>query len=131
MQDSNQKLLSLPSEELKKIALIAEEQALTAGDMLFKQGDVGDSLYIIVSGQLKVFLTSSDGLETFLVNRGPGSAIGEMALLTGEPRSASVQATEDSIVLVIAKQDFDRLLVDNPSLAHVFINGNFAHKAKH
>jgi transcriptional regulator with AAA-type ATPase domain len=112
---------SLPSEELKKIALIAEEQVLTAGDMLFEQGDVGDSLYIVVSGQLEVFLTSSDGLETVLANRGPGSAIGEMALLTGEPRSASVQATEDSVVLVIGKHDFDQLLADNPSLAHVFI----------
>ncbi len=112
---------SLPSEELKKIALVLEERSLTAGEMLFKQGDVGDSLYIIMSGEVKVFRTSSDGLETVLAHHGVGDSIGEMALLTGESRSASVQTTEDSIVLVITNDDFDQLLADNPSLAQAFI----------
>ncbi|HIE26525.1 TPA: cyclic nucleotide-binding domain-containing protein [Candidatus Poribacteria bacterium] len=112
---------SLPSEELKKIALVAEEQALAAGETLFKQGDVGNSLYIIMSGQVKVFRTSDDGIETVLAHQGPGCSIGEMALLTGDLRSASVQATEDSTMIAIGKQDFERLLADNPYLAQVFI----------
>ena len=112
---------SLPSEQLKKVALISKERTIASGEVLFRQGDVGDSLYIIMSGQLKIFLTNGDGQETILASRGPGDAIGEMALLTDEPRSASVQATENTSLLVITKNDFDQLLEDNPALAKDFI----------
>jgi len=112
---------SLSSEQLKQVALIAGEQTISSGEVLFRQGDIGDSLYIITSGQVKIFRTSSDGLETLLAHRGPGDSIGEMALLTDEPRSASVQATEDSALLVVTKHDFDQLLGDNLALAQIFV----------
>ena len=80
----------LSSEQLRKVALIAKEQTIGLGEVFIRQGDVGDSLYIIMSGQIKVFRTSSSGLETVLAHLGAGNSIGEMALLTDEPRSASV-----------------------------------------
>ncbi len=83
---------SLPSAQLKKVSLIATERTIPANEMLFRQGDTGDSLFIIISGQVKVFRTGSDGVETVLAHRGPSDSIGEMALLTDEPRSASVRA---------------------------------------
>ena len=112
---------SLSSEQLEKVALIAKEQTIDSGKIFIRQGDPGDNLYIIMSGQVKVFRINGNGMETVLAHRGPGDSIGEMALLTDEPRSASVQTTEDSLLLVITKYDFDQLLVDNPSLAQTFV----------
>ncbi len=118
---------SLSSEHLERMALIAKEQVIDSGTMIYEQGDVGHSIYIIISGQLKVFRTSSSGLETLIAYRGPGDSIGEMALLTDEPRSTSVQTTEDSLLLIIVKEDFDQLLRDDPDLARVFIKVLMGH----
>ena len=112
---------SLSSEQLRKVALIAQEQTVSSGEVFIRQGDTGNSLYIIMSGQVKVFRTSSSGMETVLALRGPGNSIGEMALLTDEPRSASVQATQESSLLIITKDDFDQLLGENLALAQIFV----------
>ncbi len=114
-------LASLPREGLAKIAGVARTLTFAAGDLLFEYGDVGESLYIIVTGQVKVFRTNEDGIEVVFTYQGPGTSIGEMALLTGEPRSASVQATEATSVLVIDSHHFHQLLADNPSLAQTFV----------
>jgi CRP/FNR family cyclic AMP-dependent transcriptional regulator len=76
-------------------------------------GDATDSLYIVLSGRLKVMMSDSDGKEVILTLLGPGEFFGEMGLIDDEPRSASVVAIEACELLSIAKRDFKKCLSDS------------------
>jgi len=108
---------SLPSELVSKIAKVAECQALPKGRIIIHEGDQGDSFFQIISGMTRVFRISEDGIEVTLATLGPGENFGEMALLTGEPRSASVETLEASGLLVISKQSFDQLAAEIPEFS--------------
>jgi CRP-like cAMP-binding protein len=82
-----------------------------AEEVVFRSGDPGDALYIVAHGQVEVV---NDTTGYTLAELGPGQAFGEMALLTGGTRTATVCCTADSHLLVIDKADFDRLLADDP-----------------
>lgn len=87
------------------------------GEVLFRQGDQGDRLYIVKSGVLEVVATPSDGSEPQPVAYlGPGEVLGELALLTGSPRSATVRSPEHAEVLTLAKAVFDDLMASLPAL---------------
>jgi len=92
---------ALPSEELAQIAEIAEEQPMTAGEQIFAEGEPGDALYLIVEGRVKVHKGEKE-----LVRLGIRDVFGEMAVLDSEPRSASVTAVEDAVLLKIGRDDF-------------------------
>jgi transcriptional regulator with AAA-type ATPase domain/polyferredoxin len=108
---------NLPPELIAKIATVAEYQALPKGRPIIHQGDQGDSFYQIISGSARVFRISEDGVDVTLNIMGPGESFGEMALLTGEPRSASVETRETCGLLVISKQAFDRLASEIPEFS--------------
>lgn len=108
---------SLPPELIAKIADVAVCRAFPKGETIIHEGDQGDSFYQIISGLTRVFRTSEDGVEVTLAMLGPGESLGEMALLTGEPRSASVETQEASSFLVISKQSFDQLAVEIPEFS--------------
>src|SRR6185295_11979802 len=103
---------ALPSEELAQIAEIAEEQPLLAGDRVFAQGEPGDALYLIVEGKVKVHQGDKE-----LVRLGVRDVFGEMAVLDSEPRSASVTAVEDAVLLKIGRDDFRDILGERPEIA--------------
>jgi len=77
------------------------------GDILLREGDTGDSAYVIESGSVEV-LIQRDGALIQIGTRGPGSIIGEMAMIDDKPRTATIRATEDCIVLEISREDFAR-----------------------
>lgn len=108
---------SIPGDQLEAIATCAELLDFPAGAVMFQEGDAGDCLYIVTEGGVSVFSTNEEGAEMILAELGPGESFGEMALLTGEPRSASVRASQDTRLLRLMKNDFDRLLQAQPSLA--------------
>jgi CRP-like cAMP-binding protein len=83
----------------------AREEAYPGGAVLVRQGDPGDSLCIVLSGRAEVQLEG-----TVIDAIGPGEYFGEMSLIDGEPRSATIVATEDVELLVIKDADFDALL---------------------
>ncbi len=86
---------------------------MPAGTELTRQGDIGREAFIIVSGTASV---SKDGvIEAEL---GPGQHVGELALLDGGPRSATVTATSDMVLLVLSKPAFNAVLDEIPTLAH-------------
>ncbi|MBO6676782.1 MAG: Crp/Fnr family transcriptional regulator [Rhizobiales bacterium] len=95
---------------------LAREAALSTNEVLFVAGDPGDSMYAILEGSLKVAVISAEGSEQLLAILGPGHVVGEMALLDGEPRSATVQAIKKSRVARIDKADFDRFADANPAV---------------
>jgi small-conductance mechanosensitive channel/CRP-like cAMP-binding protein len=87
-----------------------------AGDLLVRQDDPGETLFILRSGRVRVDVRNPNG-TIITVNRiGPGECFGEMALMTGEPRGASVIAEEDTEVLVVSKDDLAPLLRNNAKL---------------
>ena len=111
---------TLSKDQLERIAEITEEQNFQPGRVIIRQGDPGDNLCILAKGRVKVFRTSREGHDTVLAQLEPPESIGEMALLTGEPRSASVQAIEETVLLIIHKNSFDAVLEDNPRLFREF-----------
>src|SRR5688500_9947074 len=80
-----------------------------AGETVVRRGDTGDRLYLVASGRLRVFVEEDDGLRV-LRELGSGAALGELALLTGTPRSATVVAVRDTELLELTADVFHSLL---------------------
>jgi predicted acylesterase/phospholipase RssA/CRP-like cAMP-binding protein len=89
---------------------------LPKGTTLFHAGDPGDAMFVIVRGVLEVSVPQSEGPALRLDMLDPGSMVGETALLTGRPRSATVSAVVDSEVISLSKSGFDRLAQGHPGL---------------
>jgi signal transduction histidine kinase len=91
------------------------EQNYLPGQIIFKEGDMGDAMYIIWSGRAAV-VKGDFQAPTILGYRGAGDIIGEMALLENQPRSASVVALEELRALKVTRKDFEEMLSANPSM---------------
>ena len=97
--------------EVDAIAAIVEERKFAAGQALFREGDAGDGVYLVVSGEIDIVKASSGG-ERSLARLGPGGVLGEMSLLTSESRSASGRARIDTAALHIPAARFRALLAE-------------------
>ncbi len=104
----------LSDSDLRRLCQDLSEVQLVAGEELFAEDAPGDRAYIIQKGKLDI-LTSSGGREVLISVRQVGELIGEMALLENVPRSATVRAHVDSLVLAIEKRHFDALVDRSPS----------------
>src|SRR5213595_573437 len=95
-----------------RLALTATPAHVSAGDWLFREGDEGDSIYVILSGRLEVVAETPKPTVLWRLRR--GEAVGELAVLTGEPRAASVLAVRDTDLLRVSREDFLALLREEP-----------------
>jgi CRP-like cAMP-binding protein len=86
-------------------------------DTVCKIGDQGDAMYIIITGKVNICIYGTDGQEQVVASLGPGDYFGEMALLTGEPRSATVKTSEPAEMFLLYKDDFDVILERFPSIS--------------
>jgi len=91
-----------------------------AGEMIFREGDPADAFYVIVNGEVKVFVEDGKDGPREVAKLGKNGCFGEMALLIGSPRTASIQAITDVTVLKLLKQDFDQVMKQNQNLAVQF-----------
>jgi CRP-like cAMP-binding protein len=89
---------------------------VAAGDVLFRQGDVADRLFVVLSGGLRVWVTEASGEVLDLATVGPGGYVGEIALLDGGPRSASVACAQSSELFTLDRPAFLRLMQSSPEL---------------
>jgi NTE family protein len=87
---------------------------LAAGDVLMQQGSPGDSAYLSISGRFRVYMADEDGSRRVVRELGRGEVIGEMSLYTGEPRSATVVAIRDSVLVRLDKPHFEEMLAGSP-----------------
>ncbi len=99
-------LESLPEEELIALDSVLKEKKAKKGETIIHASEESDSMMFLLDGKLRVSLSSSDGKEYVLTHLSEGAFVGEIALLTGEDRSADVSAIEDSTLLVISREDF-------------------------
>jgi CRP-like cAMP-binding protein len=94
------------------VAAQLRQQELDAGEFFIRQGEVGETFFVIESGRVEV-LVSHDGEERVVVERGAGEYVGEIALLLDMPRTASVRTLEPTCLLALHKDDFDRLVTEH------------------
>jgi hypothetical protein len=106
----------LPPPDLQPIAAIAEEHAYADGDTIAEQGDPGDAMHIIVSGAVSVIVRRDAGHHVVAV-RSSGDVVGDMAVVTSEPRMAGLVARGDVRVLSIARPQFESILRERPAIA--------------
>lgn len=98
------------------LAALARPMSVKPGAILFEAGDPGNGCYAILEGSLKVSIVSYDGDEQLLAVLGPGAIVGELALLDGRARSATVTALKPARLAFIEKHAFERFADENPAL---------------
>ena len=108
---------ALSGAELDAIAAIVETQDIAAGKDLFREGDPGDGLFLVISGEINITKRAPDG-EHALARLGSGGVLGEMSLLTADARSASGRALADTRVLHLPAARFRALLAADSIAAH-------------
>ena len=92
------------------------EQRYAAGQVVIRQGDAGESMFVILSGRVEVTVRDQDGPEVRLAELTAGDFFGEMSLMTGAPRVATVTATEETRVMEVSKDSFRHVLEARPEL---------------
>ena len=115
-------LEELNDTQIERLATGAELHQYMKDEVLVRQGDEGDSLFIIKSGQTGIYIKAQDGQPLRVDARTAGEFFGEMSLLTGEPRSASVVAESETKVITIGKKDFVEILTADPMILELLLN---------
>ncbi|MBA3499512.1 MAG: cyclic nucleotide-binding domain-containing protein, partial [Deltaproteobacteria bacterium] len=112
----------LKPEDLEELAAVVEERRIEASKDVFREGDPGDAVYLIVKGTVRVF-TGGDGErpERILSELGPGACIGEMAVLDASPRSATVRALERTRTLRVPGEGFKRVMSERPEMSQAIV----------
>lgn len=105
---------TLDEETLRAVEAEAEWVQLPGGETLFRQGDPGDALFVLMSGRLRVFIENEDGKQIPMADLARGEAVGEMAMVSGEPRVATVRAIRDSELMRLSKDAFERVVETSP-----------------
>lgn len=101
----------LPAEALVPVARLCRERELEPGEPLFEEGELGDAMYIVVRGRVRVLRR-----DRVVAELGAGECVGEMSALDWEPRSATVVATEPTQLVRLDRSDMMDLLTDYPEL---------------
>jgi CRP/FNR family cyclic AMP-dependent transcriptional regulator len=110
-------LQGLAPEELDALIPAARTVSLKNREELFHKGDEGAQVYVLISGKLKALTTSNEGDDVVFSILGPGEVLGEIALLGGTPRTATVTAIDTSKLLIIDRRDFLAFLRNHPDVA--------------
>ncbi len=104
-------------EEIEVISRYMNLHSFEKGDYIFKQGERQDFMAFIVEGKIDIIKESADSLEMIVVTLMPSTYFGEMSFVDEEPRSASAVAREDSMLLFLSNENFERITKDHPQLA--------------
>lgn len=108
---------SLTSDELDLVIVSMNRHELVANTTVFKEGAHGNYVCFVVEGTLRVFKRTDDGRESSIATLSEGQSVGEMAIIDGLPRSATVKSLTPSSLLLLKRDDFNRLLETHPEIA--------------
>jgi CRP-like cAMP-binding protein len=107
--------------ELRSLGAEARRRTYPKGDYICRQGDPGEALFVLIDGRVKVFVTSEEGDEMILATLQPPDVFGELALIDGGPRSASIQALEPATVLLLTRATLLDLVSREPAVSEVLL----------
>ena len=107
----------LPPEDLKHVAEVASEHAFPDGEVIAEQGELGDEMHVVVSGEIRVLVGRDGGPPAEVARRSSGEAVGEMAILAGESRMASLVCAGPVRTLGLDRRSFQRILRERPDVS--------------
>jgi CRP/FNR family transcriptional regulator len=107
----------LTEEQLVELASVAVPRRWTSGEVIFREGDSGDTCYVVQDGSVRVTRNHSDGRTITLAELRPGDLFGELAMFDSERRSATVEAVEDTTGVALLAGDMRRLLLRHPEIS--------------
>jgi CRP/FNR family cyclic AMP-dependent transcriptional regulator len=113
----------LPENQLALLTGVVSRKSFPRSTVIINAGDITESLYVVISGRMKVMMSDDEGREVILAILGPGEYFGEMGLVDDSPRSATVVALEACELLSLAKRDFNSCLQDNFEMAMTVMRG--------
>jgi len=108
---------SLSTNELQMLAARTSRKSLSAGQLLFSEGEPCTGLHIIARGKVRIFKTSMSGREQVLALNGPGETVAELPVFDGGAYPASAMALEDSEIAFISRRDFQAYCIEHPQVA--------------
>ncbi|MEO8302971.1 MAG: Crp/Fnr family transcriptional regulator [Betaproteobacteria bacterium] len=126
--ESDDGLCPLPPDALRALAASATTRRFPKNAVLINEGEQGDSLFIVLSGRLKVYASNEAGKEIVIDFHGPGECVGEMSL-DGEPRSASVVTTEPTTCAIVGRVQFREFVREHPDFA-MYLIGKLIQRAR-
>jgi len=103
--------------ELAAVASVTEEVSFDASETVIKEGDAGNTLYLILEGEVAVIKSEENGSEMTLDHIGDGDHFGEMALFEEIPRTATIRTTKPCRMLILHRQEFDEMVREYPRIA--------------
>ena len=110
-------LADLSPADLKRVAAIATEHHLLDGEIIFEQDEPGDEMYVVVSGEVRVLVRNENHDDKEVARRKPGETVGEMSVISGDLRSASLIAAGDVHLLCLDQKSFEGLLRERPEVS--------------
>jgi CRP/FNR family cyclic AMP-dependent transcriptional regulator len=113
----------LEEDQLRVLARTVDRRSFPRNATIIRAGDPTESLYIVISGRLKVLMGDAQGREVILSILGPGEFFGEMGLIDDSPRSATVMTLEPCELLCMSKSEFKRSLAENFDLSLILMRG--------
>jgi CRP/FNR family cyclic AMP-dependent transcriptional regulator len=108
---------SLEPPVLQALEARMQRRTFERGETIFLKGDDGDTLYVILTGEVKIVLASPGGQESILIVFGDGDFFGEMALFDAKPRSADAVAVGTTAMLTLHRREFEQFVRENPEVA--------------
>ena len=120
----------LTDEEREALAAEMELEQHGEGDVIISEGQPGSSMYVIASGEVKVFTSGRDNKTVYLAKLGEGDFFGEVSVLTGKPRTATITASQPTELLRLDKEKLDNALGKHPGIRKV-LDDFYRKRAKH
>lgn len=110
--------------DIAELAARVVEVRLAPQQALFWEGDAGEHIYFVGAGTLLVSKAVADGVDEVLAHVGPGEVLGEMSVLDGRPRCATVRAETPACLLALHRDDFERVIAEHPRRAALFFRAH-------
>src|SRR5439155_11645657 len=110
-------LNALTSEDLLRVAQMCQLVKFRRAERIFTESQPGACLYVVMSGRVKIFGSSTQGRFKTFAYLEPGDFFGEMSLIDDEVRSASASALEDSVLIMLKSEDWRKLMIARPAIA--------------
>lgn len=117
MTDPGKLFAGVSESDLEVVVEHCAKETFLAGDSVFKEGDEGDTLFIVESGSIEIYKTIRGDVDRVLGTVGPGEIFGEMTFIDGSKRSAGARTVEPTALLVLSRNDFNKLAETHPGVA--------------